>query len=413
MVKRKKILYLITKSVWGGAGKYVFDLATHALSSNFEVKVAAGLSFAQGFGFRPTKWPSADEVGGQGALFKKLQDKNIPYFEIQGLGRDVKILNDIRAFFQILKILFYFKPDILHASSPKAAGLGGLAFLIYKFLTFRFNAKSIYTIHGWVFNEPRPRWQRFILRNASRLICFFYNRVIVLAQSEYEIAKRLWILPTHKMIVIHNGIDPASISFLSKKEVRRVLDIPGDCIAIGTVGELTKNKGYTYFIDAIKLLQATNYKLQAILIAWGEEYNNLKLKIENLKLDDKVFLLTDISPASPYIKAFDIFVLSSLKEGLPYTLLEAGLAKLPVIATNVGGNPDIIENEETGLLVPQANPEALAEAIERLLNDVNLRQELAKNLHEKILSDFSQKEMLQKTFALYEEVSDSRKKANS
>ena len=410
MVKRKKILYLITKSVWGGAGKYVFDLAIHAHSSNFEVKVATGK---------------------RGALAKKLSDQNIDFFEIKGLDRDIKLFGDVIAFLYILKILFKTKPDILHSSSPKAAGLGGYALFIYKLLTLRFRTKGIYTIHGWVFNEPRPRWQRFILRNASRLICFLYDRIIVLAQSEREAGALLWIAPRKKMTVIHNSIDPASISFLAKEEARRVLDIPGDCIAIGTVGELTKNKGYTYFIDAIKLLQTTNYsprpprlgeagwsfgeanKLQTILIAWGEEYQNLKLKIENLKLDDKVFLLTDISPASPYIKAFDIFVLPSLKEGLPYTLLEAGLAELPVIATDVGGNADIIEHEETGLLVPAANSKALAEAIERLLNNVDLRRTFAQNLREKILRDFSQKELLQKTFALYEEVSDSRKKANS
>ncbi|MCH7883420.1 glycosyltransferase family 4 protein [Patescibacteria group bacterium] len=397
MVKRKKILYLITKSVWGGAGKYVFDLATHAPSSNFEVKVAAGK---------------------RDALAKKLSAQNIDYFEIKGLNRDIKLFGDVIAFLHILQILFKTKPDILHASSPKAAGLGGLAFLIYKFLTFRFDARSIYTIHGWVFNEPRSGWQKFILRNASRLICFFYDHIIVLAQSEYEIAKRLWILPTHKMIVIHNGIDPKSIDFLPREEAyRKLIEIHNMSIdrhiVIGTIGEFTKNKGYHYLIDAIKLLQATSYELRAILIARGEEKSNLKSQTSNLGLDETVFFIENLSPASPYLKAFDIFVLPSLKEGLPYVLLEAGLAQLPVIATDVGGNTDIIEHEKTGLLVPAANSEALAEAIKRLLNDVNLRQTLAQNLREKILRKFSKKEMLQKTFALYKKITEGRKKTDS
>lgn len=397
MVKRKKILYLITKSVRGGAGKYVFELASHTQQARFEITVAAG---------------------GRGALVEKLSEKNIAYFEIKGLGRDVKVLSDLFAFFQIIKLLFAFKPDILHASSPKAAGLGGFAFFIYKFLTFRFYARSIYTIHGWVFNEPRSGWQKFILRNASRIICLFYNRIIVLAQSEYEIAKRLWILPAHKMIIIHNGIDPKSIHFFNTEEAQRKLaEIYNISIdqhtVIGTIGELTKNKGYSYLLEAFAILRSKDLRFKSLIIAWGEEGEKLKIQRKKFGLENYVVFIENLSPASPYIKAFDIFVLPSLKEGLPYTLLEAGLAELPVIATAVGGNSDIIEHEKTGLLVPPANPKALAESLERLLSDVGLRQKFARNLHEKILREFSQQEMLEKTFALYEEVANSRKKTNS
>jgi len=386
MVKRKKILYIITKSVLGGAGKYVFDLASHASSSNFEVGVAAGR---------------------RGALAEKLSAQNIDYFEIQGLGRDVEILSDIRAFFQILKIFFYFKPDILHASSPKTAGLSGLAFFIYKLLKFNFRAKSIYTIHGWVFNEPRPSAQRRLLRNASRLTCSLYNRIIVLAKAEREVGVLLRITPRKKMTVIHNGIDPASISFLPKEEARRALGIPNDCIAAGTIGELTRNKGYEYLVDTAALLRAADYGLRTFIIAWGNK-QNLESNIKKQGLENDMKIVNNLSPASLYLKAFDIFVLPSLKEGLPYVLLEAGLSEVPIVATNVGGVPDIVEHEKTGLLVPAANPEALAQAIERLLNNGDLRQTFAKNLREKILREFSQKDMLEKTFALYEKITNGR-----
>lgn len=390
MVNRPKILYLITKSVWGGAGKYGYELAAH--TTEFETMVAAG---------------------GRGALAKKLSEKGIAYFEIRGLGRDIKILGDLLAFFQILAIIFKNNPDILHSSSPKAAGIGGLAFFIYKLITFRFSAKSIYTIHGWVFNEPRPKWQQWILRNFSRLICVFYNKIIVISKKDYQSGVDLYIAPKKKFVLIHNGIDPQTANFLNKEEAQKKLlgDVHPDTTIIGAIGEFTKNKGYTYLIDAAKLLQGLKFKI--LIIAWGEEKKNLEAKIKNYGQDREVFLIDNLSPASPYLKSFDVFVLPSLKEGLPYVLLEAGLAGLPVVATDVGGNSDIIEHERTGLLVPPANPEALARALKRFMFDVGLGQKLSHNLYQKILSDFSQKEMLEKTLALYKEIAGGTQNADS
>ncbi|MDP3902077.1 MAG: glycosyltransferase family 4 protein, partial [bacterium] len=106
--------------------------------------------------------------------------------------------------------------------------------------------------------------------------------------------------------------------------------------------------------------------------------------------------------ASRYLKNFDIFALPSIKEGLPYVILEAGLAGLPVVASNIGGIPEIIEDGKSGLLTPPKNSEALTEAIKRLIDDKNLRDTLAANLHEKIKTEFSVEKMLNATMTTYE-----------
>ena len=103
------------------------------------------------------------------------------------------------------------------------------------------------------------------------------------------------------------------------------------------------------------------------------------------------------------MKAFDIFVLPSLKEGLPYVILEAGLARLPVIASSVGGIPEIIENGKDGLLVPPANSKELATAIKKLVGNKTLRENLAKNLREKYSKNFLEK-MLRETTSLYKKI---------
>ncbi len=141
---KKKILYIITKSVWAGAGKYTRDLAVSLPRNEFEPMVAAG---------------------GKGAMAEKLISAGIPYFEIKGFQRDVSFQKDIRAFFEILALLFKIKPDTVHVSSAKAGGIAGAAILAYKLFTSHFSLIACFTAHGWTFNEPRPRWQIIFQQN--------------------------------------------------------------------------------------------------------------------------------------------------------------------------------------------------------------------------------------------------------
>jgi glycosyltransferase involved in cell wall biosynthesis len=165
------------------------------------------------------------------------------------------------------------------------------------------------------------------------------------------------------MIVIPNGIKPEDYNFYQRTEKE---------FTVGTIGEAVKNKGQEYLREA------------------GKNFPDIKFNI-----------ISDMPEAARYLKNFDIFILPSLKEGLPYVLLEAGLAELPVIATNVGGVPEIIENEKTGLLIKPANPAKIADALKKLIDNPGLAKTLAKNLRQKILQEFSFEKMLEKTLAVY------------
>src|SRR3989344_4344953 len=315
MEKNKKILYLITKSVWGGAGKYVYDLALEAKRDGFDVAVAAG---------------------GQGALAQKLQEKNIRYFDVARLQRDVAILKPFVSGLVLLKILFKFKPDIVHANSPQAAGIGGIALFIYRLFTWTRRVQAVYTVHGWSYHEARPKWQNFLIRLFSKITCLFYQKIICVSEYDRQSALKFKIAPAKKLLTIHNGINPQDLNFLSREEARRKLNLQDiRCPVIGNVGEFTKNKGQIYMLETFKNLREIGLKFKGLIIGWGEEKLNIKNKISVLNLKNDIFLIDNISPAAPYLKAFDVFVLPSLKEGLPYTLLEAGLAELPVVATNV------------------------------------------------------------------------------
>lgn len=382
----KSILYIITKSVWGGAQKYVHDLAV-SLPKEYKVAVAGG--------------PPGGRASGHGPMAEKIISAGIPYLEIKAFQRDVNIFKDIWAFFEILAILFKTKPDIVHVSSAKAGGVAGMAFFVYKILRrpammlrriplyarpLATSSQAVFTIHGWTFNEVRPRWQIFLIKLFSKITCLFYNKIICVSEYDRQLALKNKIAPEKKLITIHNGIKQEDYNFLERTEKE---------FTVGTIGEKTENKGHKYLIEAKKYLP-----------------------------DIKFNIISNMPDAARYLKNFDIFVLPSLKEGLPYVLLEAGLAELPVIATNVGGVPEIInplnppyqgEKEENsspdkgrsggvpGILINPASSKEIADAIEKLIKDEKLRKTLAQNLRQKVLKEFPFGKMLQQTLAAYED----------
>ncbi|HBB56875.1 TPA: hypothetical protein DEW47_02270 [Patescibacteria group bacterium] len=372
---KKKVLYIITKSVWGGAQKYVYDLAINLPKNHFEPIVAGG---------------------DKGVMADKIISAGLPYFEIKSFQRDINIFKEIFSFFEILKILFKIKPDVIHVSSSKAGGIVGFASLIYFLakkaakrinLFFHHGHKgndsktnlsvlrpvAIFTVHGWAFLESRPGWQIHLIKMVSKITCLFYDKIICVSHNDYNEALKNKIAPAAKFVVIHNGISPDDYNFLERTEEE---------FTIGTIGESTKNKGHKYLREAQKNLPSIKFNI-----------------------------ISNMSDASRYLKNFDIFALPSIKEGLPYVILEAGLASLPVIASNVGGIPEIIEDGKDGLLIPPKNPEALTEAIKRLIDDKNLRDTLAANLHEKIKTEFSVEKMLNVTMTTYEIQTGRAKKA--
>ena len=242
---------------------------------------------------------------------------------------------------------------------------------------------------------------------------FLRQNYLRFSANDYTSAIKNKIAPAKKLTIIHLGINPMDYNFLMQKEAQNQLfpnlDIqcPSD-VLIGTIGEFTKNKGQKYLIESVNQLGHSMSKLKYVLIGWGESKMNLKSQISNHDLEKSIFVidkndLLDKNSAN-YLKAFDIFVLPSLKEGLPYVILEAGLARLPVIASSVGGIPEIIENGKDGLLVPPANSKELATAIKKLVGNKTLRENLAKNLREKILKEFSLEKMLRETTSLYKKI---------
>src|SRR3989338_647226 len=373
-MNKTRLLFIITKSVWAGAGKYVFDLATNLPKEEFEIAMS---------------------MGGKELLWQKLEQEKIKLYQIPHFQRNIAFFSDVFSFFEILSVLREFKPDIIQVNSSKAGGVTGLAFWFYKIGNRQLsNVKCFFTAHGWAFAENRPRWQIFLIKLFTKITCWFYDKIIVVSQNDYNLAVENKIAPSDKLIVIHNGVKP--VSFLSRDEAQKKLLNKTSPLVIGAIAEWTKNKGLIYLFEALDKIKEK--KIDVVLIGSGENPDKELMRKAVKKYGfGNVYLHEFIPEAVSYLKAFDIFVLPSIKEGLPSVLLEAGLAAVAVVAAKVGGIPEIIEDRKTGLLVEPKNPEAIAEALGNLINDEKLRKEFGLNLHKKIMEEFGFEKMLKNT----------------
>jgi len=367
MDPKAKILYVITKSNWGGAQKYVFDLATSVPQNQFEVIVA---------------------FGGDGALKDKLTQCGIRTIQIQKLKRDFSIFKDLQVFFEILKIYRKERPNIVHLNSSKMGVLGSLAARLIGV------KKIIFTAHGWAFNEKRSSTVRLIIWKLSWLTALLSTDIIVLSEKERRQAQHLPLVSHRKIHLIRNGIKRENV--LTREEALHKLDLDPERRYIGTISELHKNKGLETLIRS-----AMYIKTEVVIIGAGEEERALNKIAKNIGISKKMHFLGAVENAGLCVKAFDVFTLTSRKEGLPYVLLEAGYAGIPAVASNVGGISEIIIDGKTGLLSKPNDSKDVREKIQRILQDPKYAKELGDEAHKHIEQNFMFEKTLELTLNIY------------
>lgn len=376
--RRKKVLFTITKSNWGGAQRYVYDLATSLPKGEFDVVVA---------------------LGGNGTLKDRLKQADIRVISITSWQRDIAFARDLKSFFEIFRVIRAEKPHVVHANSSKAGGVTALSARIAQVPTI------IFTAHGWPFNDPVGLLNRCVRWFFSWVTSLLSHYTITVSEHNYKQGRHM-PFAKRKMRMIHNGIQRTP--FVDKTSSRQalaeklLLQGQSSIFLVGSVGEMNKNKNLGSTIRAIA--RARNQKpridFRLCIIGDGEERPGLTDLVRKLDLQDVVYMIGGV-PAAEYLPGFDTLVMPSKKEGLPYVILEAGNAELPVIAARVGGIPEIIEDGEEGILVPPDADQMIADSLYALAQDTGKRNKLGKNLSEKISREFSIEKMLTKTQSLY------------
>jgi glycosyltransferase involved in cell wall biosynthesis len=388
----KKVLILITKSNWGGAQRHVYDVATKLPKDQYVVEVMAG---------------------GNGPLITKLQEAGITADGNLPVGRDVNVIQDIAAFFKLWSLIRAKKPDVLHVHSSKIGGLGALAGRLAGV------KHIIFTAHGWAFNEDRKLASKILIGLSYWVICILSHRVMAVSEAMAR-QVRDWPFTSKKFVVVYNGIE-RSVQF-SQANARHVLTglfptvkaAMGDMADkhvfwVGTVAELHHIKGHIYAIRAVREFitwASSKYpdkKIIYTIFGEGEERPHLEALIKEYGLENNVFLVGHTPDIVQYVQAFDVFMLASLSEGLAYVLLEAGLGHAPVIATGVGGIPEVVEDMHSGILVQPKKAQELAHALSFMMDHPAERKIYGNTLKDRVLQKFSLDKMMKEVMSVYED----------
>ena len=316
-------------------------------------------------------------------LFIDAQRMGLETFELKHLKRNIDPLNDIMAVWEIRNLIKHYKPDIVHLNSTKAGILGSFAAIGLK-------TKVVFTAHGFRFNEPLSYPIKQFYLALEKTASSYRDFIITVSNADKNTALENNLITPNKIKTIHNGIGP--INFLSRDEARQKLgiEVTDNKKIIGAIANDYATKGLDILETASHLMSPSGTLTFVIgLTPHGKETSS-----------DGKFQRHGYEPnASLYLKAFDVFAIPSRKEGMPFGLLEAMQAGLPIVATNVGGIPEAIGND--GLLVEPENPRALAEASSNVINDEDLANQLSQKALERSKL-FTEEKMLAETKKIYE-----------
>ena len=312
-----KILYIITKANWGGAQKYVYDLATGTQEAGHTVVVA---------------------YGEPGALVEKLETTGIRTMRTPSLARDLGFAREFAALRELARVMRAEHPTVVHLNSSKAGALGALAARLARV------PRIVFTAHGWPFREERTFLWRAFAFFGSYATALLSHAVIVVSKSDLTAGRRM-PFAAYKMHLIYNGID-LHAALGSGDVIRRAF--PLGVRILGTVGELTANKNHMALVERAH----REPELFVAIVGEGELRGALEAKIKAYGLESRVKLF-GFMPAAEVLRGFDTFALPSKKEGLPYALIEARAAGLPLDAARVGGVPEILDAPDLSIFSKQ------------------------------------------------------------
>ncbi|MDQ7815055.1 MAG: glycosyltransferase family 4 protein [Patescibacteria group bacterium] len=350
----RRILLLVTQADWGGVQSFLVNFAKSLALDGYEVMLAAG---------------------GDGELWKAAEKAGIRTLRLKHMRREINPIQDILAYSEIKTLIDTFKPRAIHLNSSKMGVIGSWA--AQKSKT---KPRVVYRIGGWSFLEPIPTWKRWLYRTAEKFSAKYKDVIITVHPGDAELAGHIGIRPRENMTTVANGLsENFTCALLARDVARRLLGLPTDAYVFGTVANAYATKNLLTYLDAIKPMHDDHPECRFVIIGDGPELEHLKEKRKALGLD-RLNLTGHRDDANTLYRAFDAFVLPSVKEGMPWTLLEAMASGIPIIATDVGANRWMTgpQNEApAAIITPPGETKDLTTTMELIFGDKNKSAELA------------------------------------
>jgi glycosyltransferase involved in cell wall biosynthesis len=340
---------------------------------------------------------------GEASLEHLASDAHLRSLKVPSLGRRVSPLSDVRALLGIIRAVFHESPDVVHTHTAKAGALGRIAALAFNLTRpRRRRCAVVHTFHGHVLDGYfSPRANRLV-RGAERLLARVTDRIVTISPSQREdIVERFHVASSRQTTVVPLGLDLEPLAAGRGHSLRRELGIDERSTVFGYVGRLVPIKDLPTLGLAFARLLEQVPDAHLLVVGDGPARRDLERTISVHGVASRTHLLGWREDLPDIYATMDVCVLSSRSEGTPVALIEAMAAGLPVVATRVGGVPDVVVEGETGLLVPAGDAEALAAAMACLAGNPARRTALGACARSRALAQFGSERLVDDVDRLY------------
>jgi glycosyltransferase involved in cell wall biosynthesis len=333
-----------------------------------------------------------------GKLVSLVRSHGMQVITIKNLVQPLHPLKDVLALFELTLFLKRNPFQVVHTHNSKAGFIGRLS------ATLAGVPVIIHTVHGFAFHDQEPPWKRFLYRNLERLASQWCDQLIFISQPLVDWALRQGIGQGKKMVRIYSGIELDQFNPVSegqKREIRKELGIGEHDAVIGIVSKLWEGKGHSLLIDAFMGIKKAMGEAKLLIVGEGYLYQSLRAKVNDLGLAEAVLFTGFQQNVAKVLAAFDVAVLPSFFEGMGRVLLEAMAMEKPVVASRVGGIPDLVEDGVNGFLVTPGRVKELEQATLELLKDHSMAREMGIRGRKKITDRYSAQTMVRSIQEVY------------
>lgn len=377
-----RVLLVITGLATGGATNVVLDIANHFKNQpEFDVQLLTG-----------------PIPPGRNDVTHLAYDLGIPTQVIPSLINQINPIVNLKAIADIRRIMIEGKYDIVHTHSSVAGVVGRLAALTAGVPVI------IHHVHGWGLHDGMPEWTRVLYLVLERLCAKYTDRIITVSRPDIQKGLIQGIARKDKFSLIYNGIDLEKFrQDVDERKLRMELGLNPDTKLVGMIGRLDKQKNPLDLIKTASIVVKSYPNVQFLVVGDGSLREDCERLIDKLNLKDKFFLLGFRGDVERILPILTVTAMSSLWEGLPLAFLEAMSAGRPIVANDIDGASDVVENGVTGFLVKPHEPDEMADRILTLLNDEALCNQMGHVARQRS-DDYSLQRMVGKIGTLYKEL---------
>ncbi len=319
---------------------------------------------------------------------------DVTAMRIEGLGRRVSLHGDIRAFISLVKVIHVFKPHIIHTHTAKAGFLGRLASLISLQKSVR-----VHTFHGHLLNGYFGSFKRTLVVIAEKSLAFITQQLLAVGDKVRQDLLEAGVGSNRNFGLMPPGLAIGNLP--SKYDALTFFGLKSERLQCAFIGRLTQIKRPDRFLDVVSEIKKRNIGLDFFIAGDGELLEACRERI--IAEDLPVKVLGWQSNIEKVLSAADIVVLTSDNEGTPLSLIQAGMAGLPVVSTNVGSVPEVVLDNTTGLIT-SLDVQEIADALEKLVSDKALRAHLGNAAQEFTLANFGLQRLVRDHELLYKKL---------